>query len=89
MAEYIDRDVAKDELLSWAVCIKHPEHLMKEDAMHILDSIPAADVVEVLHREWLICADGYYPYCSRCGKEPKNGELTNYCPDCGARMDGE
>lgn len=45
MAEYIERDAAKDELLSWAVCIKHPEHLMKEDAMHILDSIPAADVV--------------------------------------------
>ena len=48
MAEYIERDAAKDELLSWAVCIKHPEHLMKEDAMHILDSIPAADVVEVV-----------------------------------------
>ena len=48
MAEYIERAKAKEELLSWARCIKHPEHLMTEDAMCVLDSIPAADVVEVV-----------------------------------------
>lgn len=47
MAEYIERSDAKEELLSWARCIKHPEHLMTEDAMCVLDGIPAADVVEV------------------------------------------
>ena len=48
MADYIERAKAKEELLSWARCIKHPEHLMTEDAMCVLDSIPAADVVEVV-----------------------------------------
>ena len=45
--EYIEREAAKRELLLWAVCINHPEYLMKDDALHVIDSIPAADVVEV------------------------------------------
>ena len=48
MAEYIEREQVKDELLSWAVCIKHPEHLLKEDALCVIDAIPAADVVPVV-----------------------------------------
>ena len=35
---------------------------------------------------WLINSDGYYPYCSACMAEPENGEMTDYCPSCGARM---
>ena len=44
--EYIEREAAKRELLSWAVSINHPEYLMRDDAMHVIDSMPAADVVE-------------------------------------------
>ena len=44
--EYIEREAAKRELLSWAVSINHPEYLIKDDALHIIDSFPAADVVE-------------------------------------------
>lgn len=36
--------------------------------------------------QWLINSDGYYPYCSACMAEPENGEMTDYCPSCGARM---
>ena len=46
--EYIEREAAKRELLSWAVSINHPEYLIKDDALHIIDSIPAADVAEVV-----------------------------------------
>lgn len=46
--QYIEREAAKRELLSWAVNINHPEYLIKDDALHIIDSIPAADVVEVV-----------------------------------------
>lgn len=59
-----------------------------------LTDIPAADVVEVRHGRWtkelLFCK----PVCSECG-EPCIGlhgydyELTNYCPNCGAKMDGD
>lgn len=35
---------------------------------------------------WLINSDGYYPYCSECQKEPKSGDMTDFCPNCGADM---
>ena len=47
MKEYIERAAVKDEILSWAVCINHPELLSKEDTMYCIDNIPTADVVEV------------------------------------------
>ena len=47
---------------------------------------PKADVAEVIHAKWIINSDGYYPYCSNCKNEPENGIMSNYCPDCGARM---
>lgn len=62
MDEYIGREEAKNELLSWAVCIYHPEYLLREDAVYVLDSLPAADVapvrpelrkaVELLHKNY-------------------------------------
>lgn len=45
MADYIEKEAAKEAILSWAVCINHPELLSKEDAMHCIDNLPAADVV--------------------------------------------
>lgn len=36
--------------------------------------------------KWLINSDGYYPYCSECKAEPKSGEMTDFCPKCGAKM---
>lgn len=42
---------------------------------------------------WIICCDGYYPYCSNCGYEPpwvhKTDMRTPYCPNCGAKMRNE
>ena len=40
------------------------------------------------HGKWVVCSDGYYPYCSECKEEPKGGAMTNYCPNCGAVMQG-
>lgn len=47
MAEYIEKQKAKDELLAWAVCIQRPQYLRSEDAMCVLDCIPTADVEQV------------------------------------------
>ena len=46
--QYINRETVKRELISWAVCMNHPEYLMRDDALHVIDSIPAADVVEAV-----------------------------------------
>lgn len=43
---------------------------------------------------WLICSDGYYPFCSNCLYEPEPPRLhednrTPYCPNCGYKMKKE
>lgn len=48
----------------------------------------AVDAELVKHGRWEINCDGYYPYCSNCKKEPQGREMTSFCPNCGARMDG-
>lgn len=35
---------------------------------------------------WVISSNGYYPYCSECGAQPR--EMTKYCAECGRRMRG-
>ena len=52
-------------------------------------SIPAADVAPVVHARWIPFhseAAGDIQYCSAC--EIGFGAKTDYCPNCGAKMDG-
>ena len=57
--EYIEREAAKRELLSWEVSLNHPEYLIKDDALHVIGSIPADDVIKVVR-----CKD-----CNHCDPE--------------------
>lgn len=61
-----------------------------------IDFAPIADVVEVKHGEWFLldkCANEGV-YCSVCYKKVYKIEYANqalrsqYCPNCGAKMDG-
>ena len=47
---------------------------------------PAADVVEVRHGKWI--EDHEFFKCSECGYLT-DYRLSNFCPDCGAKMDGK
>ena len=59
----------------------------------ILNDLPSADVVEVRRGKWIKAADdgerSFYAECDQCHKVTPNGWNMNYCPNCGARMDGE
>lgn len=53
---------------------------------------PNLDVVEVVHGRWLWQKDGEADYeqywmCSEC--KDVTFFKTNYCPNCGAKMDGD
>lgn len=58
-----------------------------------LDRIPAADVAPVVHGQWLSKNPHGYEWtfvCSNCDYVdgyPFN-DRHNYCPNCGAKMDG-
>ena len=49
---------------------------------------PSADVAPVRHGHWIECNYGLTFECSEC-KYPTEYSLTNYCPNCGAKMGGE
>ncbi len=54
-----------------------------EQIVSIIDNIPTADVVEVKHGKWEGCE------CSLCGHFATYANDYNYCPNCGAKMDGK
>ena len=81
--EYIEREAVKRELLSWAVSINHPEYLMRDDALHVIDSIPAADVVEAVR-----CRDCKY-WGDEAGKlQHSDGVLFARCKVHNYLIDG-
>ncbi len=67
---------------------------------NLIKDLPTADVVEVVHGEWIRKADwkDLPTVCNQCKHEfteyvigyewEETGDLPNFCPHCGARMDG-
>ena len=58
----------------------------------IIDEQPKVDAVEVVHGKWekvYTChGERLWAYsCDLCKAE--NGKKSNYCPNCGAKMDGD
>ena len=64
-------------------------------ARKLIEEAPVADVAEVVHGTWRFEHDpitdpkGYFIriVCSCC--RLKTGQVSNYCPNCGAKMDGK
>lgn len=89
MAEYIDKGTAIAKLT--ALEVAEPNATMTS-AKRMLADIPAADVAPVVHGRWAYHNDINFWQCSVCGvNAPMLGNLmqlkTNYCPNCGAKMD--
>ena len=66
-----------------------------DDAMDIVDELPAVDAAPVVHGRWI--DNGKYAKgtisrsCSNCGDIQVHYEkyIPNYCPNCGAKMMGD
>lgn len=104
MAEYIEREAVKkalhDNTIEMEQSIAYSSNIgvPEEDIEYVIDEIPAADVVEVVHGKWLKtkypeqyqCSECYYEWTVRgmCRETPRDNDAF-YCPCCGAQMDGE
>lgn len=85
MTEYIPREALVHRL-------KNPYLFnITQRIFDIISEIPAADVAEVRHGRWVYGEDDNIQ-CSVCGHDAyTEGDYrqvkTNYCPNCGAKMD--
>ena len=65
-------------------------HVQMKDVTKSINNAPTIEAEPVRHGRWEECGqyDVYdYCQCSECGYFSFDGE-TNYCPYCGAKMDG-
>ena len=90
--EYILRSIAIAKLT--ALEVTNPFATIA-DAKRVLADMAAADVAPVVHEKWLLDRWPSWPHreCSRCKiMIPRTKEVADpywqYCPNCGARMDG-
>ena len=103
MAEYIEREAISEEIRKYYYKnppnFSYGEGFDRglDRAQRAILDAPAADVAPVRHGRWVqvICheefEDGFVDRvrecCSVC-HAPNGRRTTNYCPDCGAKMDG-
>ena len=86
MKEHIERAAVKELFERYGAT---------EDALALIENIPAADVVEVMHGRWMDAEsdDGCTVWhCSACSCPVKTiggYPIYRHCPMCGARMDKE
>ena len=93
MDEYIERKAIRDTL--------YDADAITMSGVKILNQFPVAAVATVRHGRWISLTDcsNAGVYCSVCHKKVykedyaicnrKNKLRSDYCPNCGAKMDGE
>ena len=88
MVEYINRERARFEAKRY---FKNMDEI-QEDLDMLFCMLPSENVAPVRHGRWVPteapfmneCED-----CSVCGYRTVWGHRYNYCPNCGAKMDGD
>lgn len=82
MADYIEKGAAK-YAVDFAMDLSDTEY----DAIcNSIDKAPSADVAPVVHGRWMQSDHDTLFACSICG-DVIDVIKTNYCPNCGAKMD--
>lgn len=93
---YLDEAIAKikdDGLLGFG----YSDDEREDDVIDMLESCHIVDAVEVVHGRWERKHDGARFVCSNCRLVKVSYEMLSffistgrwkYCPNCGAKMDG-
>lgn len=94
MADYIDREA----LLTHQYNASHsnwPQLAEMVVGVEDIEDAPAADVSPVVHGRWEYIPQTFNaisqlrcPFCRWWSLDPSIDGVYNYCPNCGAKMDG-
>lgn len=95
MAEYIEREAVFKQFDNGEADVVeiYPDGSVDygfgaSNIQDLVNSIPAADVVPVVHAQWIEDGSGII-ICPECKRGYNlHAKYTHYCPSCGARMDG-
>lgn len=93
MGDLISREAAMDIIRERGNASGVPLKAVFCNAAHLLELLPAVEAEPVRHGTWELVPVGVnghvtaYHGCSACGCVFKSP--LNYCPNCGAKMDGE
>ena len=87
--DLINRQAAIKLLEDWADGYSYLE-VPVDSIAHKLNELPTAEpkkgkwIEKNIHSNW---SDWTLYFCSECGKQFKDLEERNFCPNCGARME--
>ena len=95
MAEYIEKATLLNRVIipSICSCVQGPTaERLKKFCVDTVNNVSAADVAQVVHGRWVY--HNFDTICSECRKsaifdEWEQQAETEFCPHCGAKMDGE
>lgn len=60
-----------------------------EKRLMLIDVAPTVDAVPVRHGRWIDGSIPTYAVCNVCAYQERYAYENNFCPNCGARMDGK
>ena len=94
MAEYIEKATLLNRVIipSICSCVQGPNaERLKKFCIDTVNNVSAADVTPVVHGQWVY--HNFDTICSECRKsaifdEWEQQAETDFCPHCGAKMDG-
>lgn len=101
MADYIEREYLLRKFNIDDMMNVNGTLISLSDARNVIEKQPAADVAPARHGDWIPISDGEGAECSECGEYYDVEGCHNmesfklfcgfyhYCPNCGAKMDGE
>ena len=87
MTEYIERKALRDTL--------YDADAITMSGVKILNQFPVADVAPVRHGRWVRIPHKLARVCSVCNRDEPckfadiDADVYDYCPHCGAKLDGE
>ena len=89
----MDEYIRREDVIEWFMPYAHAEESIDADVVIAdIKGMKAADVAPVRHGRWIEkdkYTFGVIYDCSICGNRILDtGHSWNYCPNCGAMMDG-